>query len=348
MYIKRRNAYFLIFKLISLAYEHQKRHFSCPKCGSKKTVKNGIARGIQTYLCRGCNLRFSGSRRPLKDNYKQLWKEYVFDKQTVIQLARKNRTAKRKIQSSLNKYSPLTKCHKPRPVHLVVDGTYFGERKEGTSWCVVVARDPKLHEDLVWSFENTETTYAYVCLMERLEALGYTILSVTGDGFSGIKSAFSDISYQMCHVHMERLVILGTTRNPLTEAGQVLLALVRTLHKNTEQKTFEERLNKFIEKYRNFLNEKTTHPESGEQSWTHEDLRRAVFCLVRHKSNLFTYKQNRNIPRTTNSLEGHFKHIKKLLGLHSGSNRKTQEKIIETILLASTTSPNKKRLNEVI
>jgi hypothetical protein len=266
----------------------------------------------------------------------------------VIQLARKNKTAKRKIQLSLNKYSPLTKGHKPRPVHLVVDGTYFSERKEGASWCVVVARDPKVRENLVWSFEDTETTYAYVCLRERLEALGYTILSVTGDGFSGIKSTFFDIPYQMCHVHMERLIILGTTRNPQTEAGQVLLALVRTLHKNTDQKIFENRLNKYIERYRDFLNEKTTHPESGEQSWTHEDLRRAVFCLARNKQYLFTYKQNKNIPRTTNSLEGHFKHIKKLLGLHSGSAKKTQEKILETILLASTTSPNKKRLDEVI
>jgi transposase-like protein len=57
-----------------------------------------MARGIQTYLCRGCNLRFSSSRRSQKDDSKQLWKEYVFDKQTVIQLARKNRTAKSRIQ----------------------------------------------------------------------------------------------------------------------------------------------------------------------------------------------------------------------------------------------------------
>lgn len=277
-----------------------------------------------------------------------MWKEYIFDKQTVSQLVGKLKTEKRKVRASLNAYLPRQKQHQPRHIHLVVDGTYFGNRREGKSWCVVVARDPQRHENLVWSFEDNETTYAYVCLREQIERLGYIILSVTGDGFSGIKSAFHGIPYQMCHVHMERLVILGTTRNPQTEAGQVLLALVRTLHKNTDQKLFENRLNKFIEKFRGFLNEKTAHPFSGEQSWTHEDLRRAVFCLIRNKQYLFTYKQNKNIPRTTNSLEGHFKHIKKLLGLHSGSVRKTQEKILETILLASTTSPNKKRLNEVL
>lgn len=277
-----------------------------------------------------------------------MWKEYVFGKQTVIQLARELKTAKRKVQASLNKHTHRLKQHEPRPINLVVDGTYLGERKENTSWCTIVACDPYKHEDLVWLFEKTETTYAYVLIREELERLGYTILSVTGDGFSGIKSAFSGIPYQMCHVHMERLVIEGTTRNPQTEAGQVLLALVRTLHKHTDQRTFETRLNKYIEKYRDFLNEKTTHPESGEQSWTHEDLRRAVFCLLRHKQYLFTYQENKKIPRTTNSLEGHFKHVKKLLSVHTGLSRKNQEKILQTIILASTTSPNKKRLKEVL
>jgi len=299
-------------------------------------------------LCQTCLFRFSGARRRTKDNSKQLWKEYAFGKQTVIQLAGELKTAKRKIQASLNKYEHRSKQHKPRPIHLVVDGTYFGERKEDTSWCAVVARDPERREDLVWSFEKAETTYAYVLIREELERLGYTILSVTGDGFPGLKTAFYSLPFQMCHVHMERLIVLGTTRKPQTEAGQVLLALVRTLHKHTDKKTFETRLNKFIEKYRNFLNEKTVHPISGEQSWTHEDLRRAVFCLIRHQPYLFTYQQNKDIPRTTNSLEGHFKHVKKLLGVHNGLSRKNQEKILHTIFLASTTSPNKKRLEEVL
>ncbi len=239
------------------------------------------------------------------------------------------------------------KQHQPRPIHLVVDATYFGERKEGLSWCVLVARDPLKQENLIWSFESTETTYGYACLREQLEVLGYTILSITGDGFSGLKSAFYGIPFQMCHVHMERLIIQGTTRNPQTEAGQVLLALVRTLHKQTNKKVFENRLKKYIEKYRDFLNEKTIHPISGEQSWTHEDLRRAVFCLVRHQQYLFTYQQNKNVPRTTNSLEGHFKHIKKILSIHAGSSKENQQKILETILLASTVSPTKKKLDEV-
>ena len=305
-------------------------------------------RGVQRYLCLICDRKFSGRRRDKRVLTKQLWKEYVFGKQTIDQLSDRLSMDKRSVRGLLNQYTPPDKIHHPRPVHLIVDATYFGERKEGKSWCAIVAREAKQKEDLAWSFCDRETTYEYVLIRERLEVLGYTILSVTGDGFSGIKSAFHGIPYQMCHVHMERLVIRGTTSNPQTEAGQVLLALVRTLHSNTKKETFETRLRQYIEMYRDFLNEKTMHPWSGESSWTHEDLRRAVFCLLRHTQHLFTYKQNTHIPRTTNSLEGHFKHVKKMASVHNGLSRSKKEKLLHTIFLASTTSPNKKRLDEVL
>jgi hypothetical protein len=75
-------------------------------------------------------------------------------------------------------------------VHLIVDATYFGERKEETCWCVVVARDMYKKEDLWWSFTKTETASVYRQMREELEALGYIIISVTGDGFGGIRTAF--------------------------------------------------------------------------------------------------------------------------------------------------------------
>lgn len=317
-------------------------------CASEKTIKYGKRRGLQRYVCLICGHRFESKRRIKTILTKHLWKEYVFGKQTVDQLSKHHHIDRRGICRLLSQYISPNKIHHPRPIHLVIDGTYFGERREDTSWCVIVARDPEQKEDLLWSFCKTETTYEYVLIREKLESLGYTILSVTGDGFSGIKSAFHGIPYQMCHVHMERLVIRGTTRNPKTEAGEVLLALTRTLHKNTKKELFENRLKHYIEKYKDFLNEKTIHPISGEKSWTHEDLRRSVFCLQRHTPYLFTYKQNTHIPRTTNSLEGHFKHVKKMIAVHNGLSRPHKEKLLHTIFLAGTVSPNKKRLIQVL
>jgi hypothetical protein len=171
---------------------------------------------------------------------KHLWERYVFGKQTVRELAKHFNKDRRTTKSLLEKYTPKQKQHHPRLVHLIVDATYFGERKEETCWCVVVARDMYKKEDLWWSFTKTETASVYRQMREELEALGYIIISVTGDGFGGIRTAFSGIYFQMCQVHMERLVIKGTTRNPKLEAGAVLLALVRNLH-DTDSNTFQRR-----------------------------------------------------------------------------------------------------------
>ena len=196
-------------------------------------------------------------------------------------------------------------------------------------------------------FTDYETTLAYTALREEIEAKGYIILSVTGDGFSGIKSAFSGILYQMCQVHMERLVTSKTTKNPQTEAGQVLLALVRTLH-NTNSHVFITRLNLYIEKYRDFLNEKSFNEETGRQEWTHRPLRSAVTSLVNWKKYLFTYEHHKNIPKTTNSLEGHFSNLKAITKLHRGASKLHAQKIIHSILLASTIAPDEKTKKEII
>ena len=68
--------------------------------------------------------------------------------------------------------------------------------------CAVCFRDPKRKENLWWTFCKTETTSVYLEGKIYLEQLGYTILSVTGDGFGGLRQAFFGIPFQMCHVHI--------------------------------------------------------------------------------------------------------------------------------------------------
>lgn len=274
---------------------------------------------------------------------KELWKDYVFGKQTFREMDQD----KRAVRKLFIAYQAPPKQHRPRPLYLVADATYFGERTAETSWCVAVIRDPRGKEDLVWQFAATETTSLYVDLKEQLLERGYTLLSVTADGFTGIQSAFSGIPYQMCQVHMERLVTRGTTKKPQTEAGVVLLALVRTLH-TTDSATFNRRLDAFIAKYRDFLNEKTQHPLTGERYWTHKELRGAVMSLLRYRKYLFTFEQNKKIPKTTNSLEGHFSHINEILSIHRGLSRPQKQKVLRTIFLASTIAPTKGKLKHVL
>ena len=245
-------------------------------------------------------------------------------------------------------YKAPEKTHDLRKLNLVVDAMYFGERIEQTSWCAVVFRDPKRKENLWWTFRQTETTSVYVEGRRYLENIGYTIMSVTGDGFGGLRQAFSDIPFQMCHVHMERIVILGTTRKPQLEAGQALLALTRALHQNISEKSFKFYLQKYLEKYGNFLNEKTENQNTGETFFTHEPLRKATLSLPRFLPYLFTFKKHKDISRTTNSLEGHFSHVRDIVEIHRGLKRAHMEKVLHSIFLASTIAPTKGKLKHVL
>lgn len=319
----------------------------CRSCSCTEVVKNGHARGVQTYWCKLCKKKFSSKRRRTNVLQKQIWKDYVFHKQTVRELSEMHGKDRRTIRSLLYSYEQPEKKHHPRAIHIVVDATYFGERKENTSWCVVVARDHESGEDLVWRFADTESTSVYREIREALETCGYTIQSVTGDGFSGIRSAFSGIPYQMCHVHTERLVVQGTTRNPQTQAGEVLLALVKTLH-NTTKKTFTKRLQQYFFLYGTLLDEMTTNPFTGERYRRHKRLRSSAMSLLRLTPFLFTYSANTHIAKTTNSLEGRFSHLNEVLAIHRGLSKQQKKSVIRSLLLASTIAPNKETLREIL
>ncbi len=319
----------------------------CPNCHSYDTKKRGKERGIQTYSCNICKRRFRNERREKTDAQKELWNDHVFGKQTIRELSHDYDMDKRVVRQHLDAYKAPEKIHDPRKINLVADALYFGERTEDTSWCTLVFRDPKKKENLLWDFHTTETTQAYQQGRKALEEFGYGIVSITGDGFSGIRQAFSGIPYQMCHVHMERLIIKGTTRNPKLEAGKVLLALVKTLHQNIDSITFKKYLMRYIEKYQDFLNEKTTLSD-GTTTWSHDGVRSASLSLVKFFPYLFTFEQHKDIPKTTNSLEGHFSHVRDIVGVHRGIKRPHMEKMLHSIFLASTIAPSEKKLKYVL
>ena len=123
--------------------------------------------------------------------------------------------------------------------------------------------------------------------------------------------------------------------------------MAKLLH-HTDSKTFNHYLNKYLDKYRDFLNEKTINPFTGERFWTHEPLRKAAFSLVRYVPYLFTFETNKNIPKTTNSLEGHFSHMRDIVEVHRGLSKVHKQRVLNSILLASTIAPTKGKLKHIL
>lgn len=310
-------------------------------------IKKGKRSGLIRYLCKDCNRFYSHSWREKEGLKKKIWIDYVFNKQTLRELVKIYELDRKTICKYLMEYIPKQKVHTPRPVRLLVDALYFGSRLEKTTWCVIVFRDSLTKENLWWEFTDTERESVYLRGRRELEKLGYEILSVTGDGLPLIRSAFRGIPFQMCLVHMERIIIRGTTRKPKLEAGKVLFALSTVIH-TVSPNDFKNYLNKFTIKYFSFLNEKTFNETTGERWFTHEELRRAFVTLQNLHPYLFTYITDKDIPKTTNSLEGHFAHLRDIVNIHRGSSKLLKQKVIQTILLASTIAPNEKTEQEVV
>lgn len=294
---------------------------------------------MQTYRCKECGRRFRNARRTI--NHDNLWFAYVFHKQTIRELADATGHDRKTLIPIIDAIVVPKKIHHPRPIHLVVDATYFGKRTDDTAWGVVLFRDADKKENLWWKYVDEERALHYREGKEFLEALGYKILSVTCDGFSGNIPVFMGIPLQMCHFHMKCIVIRGTTLKPKTEAGQVLLALIRTLTYTTKEE-FTQRLRHFYMKYAVFLNEKTWHPEGG-WSYTHDGVRRAYLSLVHWFDYLFTFLVDSKIPNTTNTCDGHFSHVKDIVRIHRGLHKELKQKVIDAIFLESTIAPKRKK-----
>lgn len=301
-------------------------------------VKRGVQDGVQTYWCKKCNGRFRSERRPCHED---LWNAYVFNKQTVRELQERTGHDKKTIFKYLDEHKVSKKIHTPRPIHLVVDATYFGTRTDHTAWGVILFRDSDRKENIWWKYVSHETAIDYNDGKMQIEALGYTIKSVTSDGFLGLPKVFLGIPFQMCQFHMKQIVIRNVTTKPQTEAGKVLLALASTLT-NTTKEEFLRRIREFHVRYITFLSEKTTHPD-GSKSWTHEGARRAFMSLVHWSDYLFTFKENPGMPNTTNTCDGHFSHIKDIIRIHRGLCRSFKQKVLDAIFLESTIAPKKKK-----
>jgi hypothetical protein len=314
----------------------------CPKCGSSKVIKRGEQDGVQTYFCKKCKHRFRNERRGDNSLIETVWNEFVFHKQTIGEIVGRYGLDKKTIHKYLNEFKITKKLdHKPRKVYLVVDATYFGKRRDGTSWGVILFRDAEEKENLWWKFVKHESQLDYLEGKIYLEKLGYTIMSVTTDGFKGNIPVFKGISHQMCHFHMRQIVIRNVTLNPKTEPGQMILAIVSRLHKDKKE-DFTRRLQRFHFDYHKFLSEKTTHPD-GSKSYTHEGVRNAYNSLVTWHDYLFIYKANTHIPNTTNTCEGHFSHLKDIIRIHRGMSNTLKRKAINAVFLVSTIAPKQNK-----
>lgn len=292
-------------------------------------MKNGRRNGRQRYKCRQCGKQLQNSARPQK-KIKQLWKQYIHSRQTIKQLADQYHKSKDWIWRQLDHSTVSEFQLSPQPVVAVADVTFFGR-----GYGVLVFRSQELKQNLYWTEVTTETIAVYQAARQTLEDLGFTFKAVVLDGRKGVRTVFSDIPIQMCHFHQIQIVTRYLSRRPKLEAGIQLRLIALGLTKaGMTEPIFTQLLQEWHTRWKEFLKERTIHPDGKHWQYTHRKIRSAYQSLQNNLPYLFTYQKypELKVPNTTNSLDGSFSHLKDHLRIHRGLTRKRRWRVIQEIL----------------
>lgn len=261
----------------------------------------------------------------------ELWREYSELKQTYAQLAERYGCSSRTIKRKLDAYTPPQGISSPGKVIVLMDTTYWG-RKYG----VMLFKDELTDRDLLWYFVKNETNALYAKGIAELESQGYEVPAVVCDGRKGLPKMFPNKKVQLCQFHQQKTVRKYLTKHPKTEAAVEFKQIVDMLTE-TDKESFEGMFWDWCEKWNDYLQERTTDPETGKSHYTHKKLRSAYLSLRRNLPLLFTWYDNieMGIPNTTNRIDGHFSQLKRMLRNHNGMKRKRRDKLVVGFFEAS-------------
>lgn len=279
--------------------------------------------GKQRFKCKNCGVFSTRTDKVQATNNQFVWfRKWILERQTYQTLSRDSGLSVRKLQRLFGMFlrqAPEVHILKRTAVHLQIDGTYFAQ------FCVVLYQDFGQGYTQLIRFSDGEHYEQIKEDLDNLIRLGVQIESVTTDGHKGalkaIRSSLPHALVQRCLVHIQRMCLLWLTRYPRHIAGVELRRLVLDIMKirtHNDRLWWTAELEAWHKRHAAYLKERTINPDSGRYWYTHKLLRRSYYTIKRALPNMFHYLNNPAIPRTTNSIEGFFSHLKNHLDLHRG------------------------------
>lgn len=189
---------------------------------------------------------------------------------------------------------------------LIVDGVQLAR---GAS--VLVGRT--VQRVASWVFTAGEST---VCWLQFTATVVGTPSAVVLDGRAGllvgVTLTWPAARIQRCHFHLLKRARILLTKQPKSEAGQVirrLLLQLKDVQSRRQKRRWVRAYHCWERRFGRFLDERTTSDRltpTGRRRWwyTHKHLR-GIRSLVRNAlPHMFTYVRHPEIPRTTNHVEG--------------------------------------------
>jgi len=300
------------------------RRIRCPYCGSLNTIKKGSRGGHRHYYCKSCSHYFTDRRSHITGKNKFVWfREWIVGKQTITRLSERSGYSVRHLKSYF--YSQLPKCpvwhiQRREKVNILIDGTYFSNKV-----CLVVYRDANIKMTLLYRLTDGERFRELKEDLRNIIRLGIEIESVTCDGAANILKAVREVCpeaiLQRCTAHIAREVENWITRKPQSQAARDLLDLTKLMNRVETQPEAQLWIRAFIDwyrKYETYIEEKSVDETTGRWWYTHKMLHRSMTHIKRALPNMFNYSLCDNIPKTSNSIESFFGHLKDNMRVHRG------------------------------
>ena len=300
------------------------RKMRCPHCGFLDTIKKGKRAGYSRYYCKNCNSYFTDRRPHISDRNMFIWfVRWVRDKQSISQISQASGYSERTLKNYFYKIlptCPVWQIQRREKVNLLIDGTYFTNKV-----CLILYRDSNIKMTILYRLAKRE---ALRDLKEDLRAIidvGIEIESVTCDGATNIIKAVQEVCpeaiIQRCTFHIANEICTWLTKKPKSDAARELRQLACLLSKVDNHKQAQLWMRDFVDwhtKYEEYINEKSVDEITGRWWYTHRMLHRSSTHIKRALPNMFNYTIYHNIPKTSNSIEAFFGHLKDHLRLHRG------------------------------
>ena len=250
----------------------------------------------------------------------------------ITEMHKSNRSISRLFKKFLDQ-APQIAVKSKTQVHLLIDGTYLPN-----GLCLILYYDHDIRYVQLYRTSSGEKFREIYQDLKALKLLGVEVYSVTCDGHKSILKAVAKVYpnavIQRCLVHIKRQCRAYLSSKPKLQVSKELLFIVNQI---TAIKTPQQcslwllQLHNWYQTHKDILLEESSNLKN-DYWYTHKGLHQAYTLIRNALPHLFTYLNDTQIPPTTNSLEGFFKHLKEKLLLHSGLRLEAKRNFIKWYL----------------
>ncbi len=315
-----------------------RRRQRCPQCGSLNIIRWGLREGRQRYRCQDCGSSFVKHKEGVSKSNRLVWfRKWILGKQGIEDIAHDSGYSARQLHRWFGDYldaCPTWTIKTSEPIYLLIDGTYYSN-----AHCLIVYRAENLRRTLFYRFTTLEDDDEVASDLLNIRSMGFTVAGITTDGgdniIRAIEYVYPNVPRQRCVVHVQRECLRWITLHPRSPEARTLRGIVQQLSDVSSVndklwwiKTYEH----WVEENAEYACEKAINPNTGQSYFVRDNLRKAYIHLKRALPKLFTYIDCPGVPKTTNSIEAFFGHIKDHLRLHRGLSETRVDNFIKWYL----------------